>query len=197
MAQDDLAVVFLGGHGVRVGDKGDTALLTSPATDSTAIAWSLIPERIGYARGRVLVLLDACHAGHITHERIIPNHQLASRLSRSARSGVVVFAASKGRQQSYELGERVKGVTRIKRSSSLTPGDNAEGTVYSPMRSSAVLGDPTTDRSSDGAIDIDDLAESVRRRVDQATGGQQMPWLSRREIFGTFTVTPERSNWER
>ncbi len=170
MGEDDLAVVFLAGHGVKVSDASDMRFLTRNARASTSsvaaegIGWSEIASMLGAARGRVLLLLDACHAGHLSQELIVPNGALAAKLSQQGRAGVLVFAAAKGRQESLE--------------------DRDDG--YFTRAILDTLADPTADRDHDGRIEVSELIDSVTLRVDVRTHGRQTPWVTRRELFGDF-----------
>ena len=108
MKPNDVAVVFLAGHGVRLPATNDMVLLTGAAKldktkwASAGIGWNRIGSALAKAKGRVIVLLDACHAGNVTQELIVPNTQLAEDLVGAQRAGVLVFAASKGSQKSLE-----------------------------------------------------------------------------------------------
>jgi WD40 repeat protein len=190
MKPDDLAVVFLAGHGVKLDGDDESALLTSPATSETAIRWQTIATALDRLPGRVLVLLDACHSGHLTRERVVPNAELAGRLARRSRAGLAVLAASKGRQLSYEVGKQARGITRVKQPT--PPLDGADGHGLFTDALIRKLLDPATDRGGDGIVDLDELVFAVTDHVARETEGQQTPWLARREIFGSFTVVPRR-----
>ena len=114
MKTQDVGVVFLAGHGFKppTGDMvyatGDLALKAdghAPSEESLASAglrWSDVASALRKAKGRVVVLLDACHSGHVTRELVVPNDALATDLVRTGQAGVLVFAAAKGRQVSFE-----------------------------------------------------------------------------------------------
>ena len=182
--------MFVSSHGIELAN-GDAALLTTPSTEATAIQWSQLVARLDQLSGRVLVMLDACHAGHITRDRVVPNAELAAKLSRSSRAGVVVFAASKGRQSSFELGTgKSKGITRVHLATPPPPLDSAEGHGIFTDVIVRALADPASDGDGDGALELDELVGAVTRGVAELTEGAQTPWLARREVFGSFTVVP-------
>ncbi len=203
MAPGDLAVVFFAGHGLQRKDTGDTVLATgglamrpdgkafSPESLAGAtIGWADLGAELERSRGRVLVMLDACHSGHVSRELVVPNDELAARLEREGRAGVAVLAAAKGRQLSYEPGmdrgllleldASAAGRTRF---DAADPHGLFTGAVLS------TLGDPVADADGDGALQLSELVESVRRRVSDASGGAQTPWLARRDLFGDFAVS--------
>jgi WD40 repeat protein len=172
MKPDDLAVVFLAGHGVKLTSAADMLFLSSPAALTrqslveNGVGWGEISERLARARGRVLVLLDACHAGHLTQDLVVPNGALASALARGGRAGVIVFAASKGRQQSFELGDHG---------------------IFTRALLDALAG-RDADRDRDGALQLSEAIDAVTLQVEQATSGHQTPWIARRELFGDLRL---------
>jgi uncharacterized caspase-like protein len=179
MSPIDLGVVFFAGHGVKRAQDGDMRFVTGAARieknaqaiepESALVGWSDIAGALGRAKGRVLVLLDACHAGHVTQELVVPNDALASALVRDQKAGVVVFAAAKGRQLSFEP-------------SSSRPHGFFTGGVLS------ALSDPRADRDGDGSIQLSELLDEAALRVARATKGLQTPWVARRDLIGDFTV---------
>jgi len=172
MAPDDLAIVYLAGHGIKTGKDADMRFLTGEVRLNAAsvrrdgVGWSEVADALALARGRVIVLLDACRSGHFTQESISANGALAARLSKQGRAGVVVLSAAKGRQSSIEDGQHGLFTRAI-----------LEG-----------LDDPATDRNGNGQIELSELVDMVTARVDLLTHGQQTPWIARRELFGDFVV---------
>ncbi len=200
MAPSDLAVVFFAGHGLPWKDTGNTVLATGglalradrhgftpESLASATIGWSELGAELERARGRVLVLLDACHAGNVSRELVVPNDELASRLAREGRAGVVVLAAAKGRQLSIEPGMDRALVLDIDPSAR----ERTEPTEGHGLFTGAVLSalrDPAADANGDGALQLSELVDSVQRRVTDASSGAQTPWLARRTMFGDFSV---------
>lgn len=171
MAPEDLAVVLLAGHGMAT-PEGPMVFVT-PASDgsdaanrSFAVHWSDLAQRLARAPGHVLVLLDACHSGGMSDDLVVPNGELAQELVRGRRGGTIVFAASEGRQLSHE--------------------GAWNGLFTGALLES--LDDPQTDGDGDGWLEIGEIVQSVVRRVERDSHGQQTPWLMREELFGGLRI---------
>lgn len=195
MRPSDVAVVFFAGHGFKAGAGNDMVFATSAvhvierdgrrevAKDGT-VAWSDLAKALERARGRVLVAIDACHSGHVTRELTVPNDSHAAALSARGSAGVIVFAAAKGRQLSYEPSNS--------RGLELT-GDRPLGGLESQhgfftAALLSALDAPDTDRDSSGTVEVSELLERVTARVQRATRGAQSPWVARRDVFGDFAL---------
>ncbi len=104
----DVAMLFLAGHGLNepggqwffLPHDGDAERLRS-----TAVPESAIRDALARVRGKAILFVDTCFAG-----QVLGNPRLAGReLSRLANelaaseNGVIVFAASTGRQESLEI----------------------------------------------------------------------------------------------
>ena len=209
MRPGDLAIVLLAGHGLKPSAAGEMVFVTggaafapggkqlsSASVERHAVSWGDISGALARARGRVMVLLDACHAGHISRELVAPNDALASRLVRDGRAGAIVFAAAKGRQESFEP-RSARGLFHV----AGAPAAGTAATVAAAPAAAAQplhgfftrallesLADPTTDRDGDGAIEASEWIEEVTRRVSEQTGDRQTPWVARRDLFGDFRL---------
>ena len=129
------------------------------------------------------MLLDACHSGHVTRDVVVPNNDLASSLVRGQRAGVLVFAAAKGRQLSYEPNGS-RGVVLTKDTKPLVQTSEAHGLFTGALLQA--LASQDTDRDGDGVIEASELVDAVSARVAIASNGMQTPWIARRELFGDF-----------
>ena len=202
MRPDNLAVVFFAGHGVKLEDDKmvfltSAATLTKQGAKDSGVGWSVIEASLAKARGHVLVLLDACHSGHVSTDIIAPNEELARELSAEGRSGVLVFAASRGAELSYEVssgGGASRGLELAwsgkppKLSGTLPTG---HGLFTSALLDALSGGAP--DRDGSGAVEAGELIDFVTERVRGASNGMQTPWVARREMFGDFPVAvPKR-----
>ncbi len=190
MKPEDLAIVFLAGHGVQSGPAGEMSFLSSESSISggavhDAIAWTALSGLLEKLRGRVVVLLDACHSGDITREAVVANEALARSLGAGGRAGIVVFAASKGRQVSFE-GNATRGL-RVGAAAPRPVTTTGEHGFFT----GALLGALTskeTDSNQDGQVQLSELFDAVTQRVTMASEGQQTPFVARREIFGDFRI---------
>jgi hypothetical protein len=195
MEPGDLAVVFLAGHGVKPSERDDMVFLTAQASatraslPATALAWGGIRDALGRARGRVIVLLDACHSGHVSQDRLVPNDALAASLEASGRTGALVFSAAKGRQVSFEAGgERDRALVLDGTARGRVGLDSGTGHGFFSGAVIQSLASPATDANGDGEIEMSELVADVTARVRSATGDRQTPWVALREIVGDFSV---------
>jgi WD40 repeat protein len=201
MKATDVGVLFLAGHGLKPTDAADTLFLTGGTTltsdgrhvapDSLArdaLGWRDISDGIARAKGRVLVMLDACHAGHFSQDIVVENDDLAASLLREHRAGAIVFAASKGRQVSLEPNS-ARGLTLdASHAMSVRASDGRSSHGFFTGAFLSAMSDPATDRDGDGAIELSEMIDEVSRRVATFTWGAQTPWVARRDLFGDFKL---------
>ena len=104
---DDVAIVFMAGHGIDTGDAGYFFLPWDGepnALDASAVAETTIRGALSRVRGKVLLFVDTCHAGGAVGTFRAASRdlgRLANDLA-SSENGVIVFASSTGRQLSEE-----------------------------------------------------------------------------------------------
>jgi len=171
--ENDLAVVFLAGHGIM--SKDEVFYFITPSgelekPEKGGISWNLLGDALNKVKGRVLVLLDACHSGNISTQVIVPNDELAQKLRSDGKSGIMVFSASKGRQSALEDVDGGYGVFAHAITQSLGPESKQ------------------ADTNGNGFVEFMELVDHVRKNVDMETEGDQTPWLSRKELFGDFAI---------
>jgi hypothetical protein len=135
------------------------------------MSWGDLAEALSKVKARVVLFVDACHSGSIGSELTTNDGAVADLVQALARP-IVVFAAAKGRQYSFES-RSIKG-------------------GYFTHFLSRIL---TTDRARydlnhDGIIEISELylalKGEVSRRVWRDQNGRQTPWLVRRDMIGDF-----------
>jgi len=164
---DDTILVFFAGHGGRSESGRYYMAVSSTEADrlpETAIDWERVSQLLGTAKGRVVVVLDACHAGQTGVVAVANDGAVASLAETHAP--MVVLAASKGRQESEEM-----------------PG--ASGGVFTQTLAQLIgTRRNTADADQDGVLTIGEVYRSLRQNVDAATVGRQTPWLVRRNIVG-------------
>ncbi len=155
---NDVAIIFLAGHGVN--DKGGIYYFLPHQADTsrlreTAIAFSEIQETLSAIKGKTLLFVDTCHAGNIMGvRRGVPDiNAFISELTR-AENGAIVFAASTGRQYSQESEEWGNGAF----TEALLEGLNGKADILNK-----------------GAITVNMLRLFLSERVKELTKGKQTP----------------------
>lgn len=204
MRPDDLAVVFFAGHGAKLAE-GKMVFLTNQASfvrvsaEVHGIGWDKIHTGLSAVRGRVLMMLDACHSGHLTTEIVAPNEELARQLTAGNRAGVFIFSAARGSQFSYEVplqgsGSSSRGLELAWTGQKPPPMSRelqgGHGLFTSALLEALAGEAPDVDRS--GATEVGELVDYVAERVRAASNGKQTPWVARREMFGEFFVVPAK-----
>lgn len=163
----DTVMLFFAGHGLR-GPDGRFYLATRDTAldrlETTGLSWSRLAARLSRLKGRVVVFLDACHSGGADDA---VNDGAADALVDGAAGSVVVLAASKGRQFSFESAARGGGFFTAA----------LAGIV-------AARGDPAIDRDGSGAVELDELYLALKREVSRDTDGRQTPWIARSQMVG-------------
>ena len=175
ISANDLAVIFMAGHGVKAKD-GTFYFLTSTGSfeepEKAGVSWTLLGQYLARIKGRAILLLDACHSGSIVTETIVPNDELAQQFFRGEHGGVMVFSASKGRQYSLESPDIGGGFGIFTYALTQSLGPRAK----------------EADTNSDGFVEFMELVDYVSQYVHRETNGEQTPWLSRKELFGDLPV---------
>jgi WD40 repeat protein/uncharacterized caspase-like protein len=205
MGPDDLAVVFFAGHGAKLAEgkmvfMTHQAEFTREAAEKHGVGWDKIQRSLSGVRGRVLMMLDACHSGYLTTEVVAPNEDLARQLAAGDRAGVFIFSAARGSQFSFEVpvdessGAR-RGLELAWQDGDKPPPKAVELAGGHGLFTSALLealGGSAPDRDRSGATEVGELVDYVTERVRAASNGKQTPWVARREMFGEFFVVPSK-----
>lgn len=172
--EGDLAVVHFSGHGAMINDNlyllpYDVDMSRESTIRATALPMTMLRDELEKiaAKARVLVLLDACHAGGATEDSRV-RETSAARLSQALASvNISVLASSSASQASREDPAWQNGAF-----------------------TEAVLEalDGAADSNRDGLLSGTELAEYVERRVRALTGGKQSPALELRFGGTLFAV---------
>ncbi len=84
----------------------------------------------------------------------------------------MVFSASKGRQSSLESPDIAGGFGIF--TYALTQGITTKA--------------KEADKNGNGFVEFMELVDYTKRYVHKETGGEQTPWLSRKELFGDLPI---------
>lgn len=174
----DVAVLFFAGHGITESATGTYYFLPYDA-DPERTKRTMIPETdvrttLASIPGKVLLFMDTCHSGKVfgdggkrsTGDMTAMIGELAS-----AENGVVVFAASTGRQASHEAAEWNNGAfTRA---------------LVEGLRGRA-------DFQKTGRVTLNMLDLYISERVKQLTNGRQTPTTAKPSTVPDFPVAVVR-----
>ena len=168
----DTLLFSFAGHGIAA----DSGYYLTPSgfdearISETALAWHQIAGLLHRAKGRVIVVLDACHAGLSGAQGLGTNDQAIRALLSGEHPPMLVLAASKGRQSSYE-------------------DKRWDGGVFTYALLEVLQGKRSDyDLDRDGAIEVSELYRGLRSILTRETGDRQSPWLVRQDLIGDFAV---------
>jgi hypothetical protein len=172
-APADTIVFSFAGHGVQ--DDAGRYYLTPADFDlsrisETGLAWGDVALTLRATRARVIVILDACHAGLSGSEQLGTNDDAAGALILAAHAPMLVLAASKGRQLSYEDARWGGGLFTY-------------ALVEVLQRNRAQY-----DLDHDGVIEASELYRALKAMVVRQSEGRQTPWLARQDLLGDFAL---------
>jgi Caspase domain len=170
---DDTIVFSFAGHGAQ--DQNGHYFVTPADFDGTrpaetGLAWSDVAALLRGAKSRVIIVLDACHAGLSGVEGLGTNDDAVNALLSGAHPPMLVLAASKGRQFSYE-------------------GPKWGGGVFTDALVEAIQRNRQSyDLDHNGVIETSELYYALKSLVVRETGGEQTPWLVRQDLLGDFAL---------
>jgi hypothetical protein len=170
---EDTLVFSFAGHG---GQLADGRYFVTPADydgarpAETGLAWADVAALLSSAKSRVIIILDACHAGLSGAEGLSTNDDAVAALLSGAHPPMLVLAASKGRQFSYE-------------------GPKWGGGVFTDALVEAIQRNRQSyDMDHNGVIETSELYYALKSLVVRETAGEQTPWLVRQDLLGDFAV---------
>ena len=166
----DTILFSYNGHGI---ERGELYLLLHRSDldrlETTALRWSDIEERVSRSAARVLVLLDACHAGFATTAVAVHQDAAINRLATWSGPPIVILAASKGREKSIEIA--------------------GNGGYFTTTFARILTEDRKRfDLNGNGFLEISELYAGLKQEVVRISGGQQTPWIGRHGMIGDFTL---------
>jgi uncharacterized caspase-like protein len=175
MTQHDIAVLFYSGHGDRdengafyllpVDHVPETPLLLSGVSDDE------IKAVLGGTPGRIIVLLDACHAGALGGDTRKSTRSVTDDIVRDLSTddyGVIVMASAMGREFSIESSVFASGCFTL----ALTQG--LEGAA---------------DANEDGYVYFTELDAYVSTKVKELTQGRQHPVTAKPATIRPFPLS--------
>jgi hypothetical protein len=174
MTQKDVGIVSFSGHGAR---DADATFYLAPADVDPAnllasgVSGEQLRKTLASTPGRLLVLLDACHAGAIDGDRRRAVGGLADDLVRDLVTddyGVIVMCSSMGREYSLE--------------------DAGQGHGYFTL---AVLEGLSgkADYNKDGVVYLHELDAYVTERVKELSKGLQHPVTAKPASIRSFPLS--------
>ena len=159
---DDVAVLFVAGHGIRDLSSGSYYFLPAPATADNLVTEGLrmsdFDETLRVIRRNVravVVMLDTCHSGSlgIPSSRVVSADEMARQMT--AGEGFYLLAATKPGEESKEQSSLGHGAFTY--------------AVLEGLRGNA-------DTDGDGILTVSELFGYVARRVPLLTQGRQHPY---------------------
>jgi WD40 repeat protein len=167
----DVAVVFMAGHGMD--EEGKYYFLPSDVDLNrlrrTAEPENDIKDSLGRIAGKALFFFDTCHSGAVMGGRrgVAPDINGVINELKSAENGVVVFAASTGRESAFEREEWGHG-------------------AFSEALLEALTG--KSDVFHDGVITVASLEYWLAERVKKLTEGHQHATSAKPETIRDFPI---------
>jgi WD40 repeat protein len=172
MTQRDVAVFFFAGHGQKDSDGRFYLLPVDVDTDNlvaTGVADDDLKKMLAGMPGRVIALLDACHAGAVGGDRRRALSALTDDLVRDLVTddyGVVTMASAMGREFALESNQERHGYFTLALVEGLSgKASNKEGVVY-----------------------LAGLDAYVTDRVKELTGGRQHPVTAKPTSVRSFPL---------
>ena len=171
---ETIAVSFAG-HGFEVDGRFYLATIGTILEDPerTALRWTDVAEVFSEAKARVVLFIDACQSGMAGRDYFASNDAAAESVLDRVPSGLVVFSAAKGREYAGEA-------------------DSLGNGFFTAAIVDAIAADrAVTDTNGNGAIEISELFDRVKREVvthTRDTESPQTPWLARNQMIGDFAL---------
>jgi len=174
VTQKDVAIIFIASHGLNEKDKfyilphdGDPERIRI-----TGVDWFNFSDVLGNLPSKVLVFIDACHSGKLGTNLLAKRGETdlmeAIRALATEENGVVIMAASTGKESSFESVEWQHGAFTL--------------ALLEGMR------DGQADLNEDGIINIREIDYYVAERVKKLTQGKQHPTTQKPSVVSEFPL---------
>ncbi len=174
MTQRDVAIFFFSGHGARDETGAFHLVPVDGEPDdllSTGIVASQFKDALAAIPGRVLVLLDACHAGAAGGDRRKAVSGMADDLIRDLATddyGVIVMCSSMGREYSMESDQHQQGYFTV--------------ALLEALQGKA-------DTNQDQLVYLTEIDAYIADRVKALTQGMQHPVTSKPTTIRSFPIS--------
>jgi WD40 repeat protein len=176
--QKDVVVIFMASHGLN--DKERFYILPYDGDPEririTGVDWSNFADVLGNLPSKVLVFVDACHSGklgtNILAKRGDTDLMEAIRALATEENGVVIMAASTGKESSFESPEWQHGAFTL----ALLEG----------------LGEGRADINGDNIVNIREIDYYVADRVKALTNGRQHPTTQKPSVVSEFPLVMKK-----
>lgn len=180
VTRHDVGLIFLAGHG-RTDEQNRFWFITSDAEPDklaqTALAKDDLDATVRSLRGRVIVMLDACHSGNATSDPSqtsdggLDVNSLVGDLTASGQD-LVIFSSSSGRELSFES------------------ADWGNGAFTKAVIEAIALG--KADLFKSGRVSASLLDAYAVKRVSSLTQGRQHPLMFRPRQAADFDIAAVR-----
>lgn len=173
--QHDVTFVFISGHGVN--DTNQRYFYLPKDTDkeklkSTAIAFEEIKNTLKTISGKILFFVDTCHSGNVMGDLfkgkgdVLDVEKLANELA-STENGIIVYASSKGTQDSLESHDWNNGAF----AKSIVEGLSGKADI-----------------NKDDKITSNELDAYLSDRVKELTKGKQTPVTTKPKVIPDLPI---------
>ncbi|MCA9075918.1 MAG: caspase family protein [Planctomycetaceae bacterium] len=179
MTDNDIGVVLYSGHGAVDDSFGGFFFLPSDVDDEKiadrGISADLFKRALAEIPGRLVVMLDACHAGAVSAGGIMPSQELNEDMIHSLTNeqpGIDVICSTDGQSVSEESHELAHG-------------------YFSHVVLEGLKGQ-ANDRRFDTIVTNLELESYINNSLTQLTGGRQVPQSGSSNVSKAIPLTQDR-----
>jgi hypothetical protein len=172
----DTLLVFFAGHGLDGGPhkQPDASLVLATSgtrldsLQGTSMSWTKLASALAEAKGKIIVILDACHSGIAGSETVVSNDAIVDSLVSRSGAPMIILASSKARQ---------------------TSGEDRNGGYFTSAMVAALTSErDAADRNKSGLLDVGELYQAVKSRVGRQSEQKQTPWMARNALVGEISL---------
>jgi WD40 repeat protein len=172
--QKDVVVIFIASHGINERDK--FYILPYDGNPEririTGVDWVDFSDILGNLPSKVMMFLDACHSGKLGSNLLASRGDTdlleAVRALATEENGVVIMAASTGKEYSFESSEWGHGAFTLALLEGMKEGH--------------------ADLNGNGIVNIREIDYYVAERVKELSGGKQHPTTQKPSVVAEFPL---------